>query len=131
MEKVRGIGGVFFKAQDPKALAKWYADNLGVPMEDFGAAIFRVTPQDEGAVTVFSAFPADSDYFPSRFMINFRVDDLDRMLEQLRAAGAQVDAEVQDGPQGRFGWVTDPEQNRIELWEPALDDTTTESDNPS
>lgn len=126
MEKVRGIGGVFFKAQDPQALAAWYAENLGVPMEEYGAAIFRVTPQDaeQGAVTVFSPFPADTDYFapsPSPFMINFRVDDLDRMLDQLRAAGAQVDPNVQAEASGRFGWVLDPELNRVELWEPATD----------
>lgn len=124
MEKVRGIGGVFFKARDPAALSAWYERNLGLPMADFGAALFRVTPEDakERAVTVFSPFPADTDYFqpsPSTFMINFRVDNLDRMLEHLRAAGAQVDAKVQVEPQGRFGWVMDPELNRIELWEPA------------
>ncbi len=127
MEKVRGIGGIFFKARDPKALAAWYADNLGLPMEDHGAAIFRVSAEDaaDGAVTVFSPFPADTDYFapsPSAFMINFRVDNLDKILNQLRAGGAQVDPIVQVEANGRFAWVMDPELNRIELWEPAPTD---------
>ncbi len=96
-------------------------------MEDYGAAIFRVTPADakDGAVTVFSPFPADTDYFepsPSAFMINFRVDNLDAMLAQLRAAGAPVDPIVQVEANGRFAWVMDPELNRIELWEPAPTD---------
>jgi predicted enzyme related to lactoylglutathione lyase len=133
MERVRGIGGIFFKARDPKALAEWYAQNLGLPVEDFGAAIFRVTSEDadQGAVTVFSPFPADTDYFePSRsaFMINFRVDNLDLMLAQLRAAGADVHATIQVEPHGRFGWVMDPELNRIELWEPASDHETSSSE---
>ena len=122
MQHVRGIGGVFFKASDPKGLATWYERVLGVPLESWGGAIFRWSSGGPpGAVTVWSAFSSDTKYFaPSEkpFMINFVVDDLDAMLAQARAAGAQVDDKVMDEDNGRFGWLMDPEGNRIELWEP-------------
>lgn len=116
MEKVRGIGGVFFKSKDPKALARWYAEHLGVPLEDWGGAVFK----GEGT-TVWNAFSADTTYFaPSTapFMINFRVDNLDAMLAQLRSLGDTVDDKIEDSDFGRFGWVMDPDGNRIELWQP-------------
>jgi len=120
MEKVLGIGGVFFKARDPKALAAWYRDNLGVPVEpDQTYASFKSAGAGEEAV--WSTFPADTKYFgdgPATGMINFRVRDLDAMLAQLRAAGADVHDKIEDEGYGKFGWVTDPEGNRIELWEP-------------
>lgn len=116
MERVLGIGGVFFKARDPQSLARWYRDNLGVALEpDQSYGLFVAS---EGDQTVFSIFDAGSDYFPGHAMINFRVRDLDAMLEQLRAAGADVDPKVSDEPYGRFGWATDPEGNRMELFEP-------------
>lgn len=121
MEKVLGIGGVFFKARDPKALAAWYREHLGVPVEaeqTYGSFSSIAT----GEQTVWSAFPLDTTYFgagPAPFMFNYRVRNLDAMLAQLRAAGAQVDDKVEDyGELGRFGWATDPEGNRFELWEP-------------
>ncbi|MCA1840905.1 MAG: VOC family protein [Actinomycetota bacterium] len=124
MEKVTGIGGIFFKAQDPKGLAAWYAKNLGVPVEpDQSHGAFTSVDADE--MTVWSTFAADSDYFgpgPSPFMINFRVSNLDAMLAQLRDAGVEVDPRVDDFEYGRFGWAVDPEGNRIELWEPAATD---------
>jgi predicted enzyme related to lactoylglutathione lyase len=120
MERVTGIGGVFMRSRDPNGLARWYTENLGVDSysEEQGLTWW----QDEGP-TVHSPFPADTDYFgPSGqgWMMNFRVRDLDAMLAQLRAAGADVDERVEtmDGI-GRFGWATDPECNRFELWEPA------------
>jgi len=124
MEKVTGIGGIFFKAADAKSLREWYRDHLGVPIdESYGAATFewreRDTPDNVG-MTVWSTFPATTTYFdPTRapFMINYRVDDLDAMLEQLRQAGATVDEKVDDNDYGRFGWATDPEGNRFELWQ--------------
>ena len=120
MEKVLGIGGVFFKARDPKALAAWYRDHLGVPVEpDQTYASFKSVGADEEAV--WSTFPADTKYFgggPATGMINFRVRDLEAMLAQLRAAGADVDDKIADEGYGKFGWVTDPEGNRVELWEP-------------
>ena len=120
MEKVIGIGGVFFKARDPKALAAWYREHLGLPVEPehtYGA----FTSAAAGEQAVWSAFPADTSYFgsgPAPFMVNYRVRNLDAMLAQLRAAGAQVDDRVEDYDYGRFGWATDPEGNRFELWEP-------------
>ncbi|HEX9460117.1 MAG TPA: VOC family protein [Thermoanaerobaculia bacterium] len=125
MEKVTGIGGIFFKAADAKSLRDWYRDHLGVPIdESYGAATFewrdRDTPDVVG-MTVWSTFPSTTTYFdPTRapFMINYRVDDLDAMIEQLRRAGATVDEKIDDTDYGRFGWATDPEGNRFELWQP-------------
>lgn len=125
MERVRGIGGVFFKANDAQALSAWYAKHLGVPVEAYGGASFRWREcENEGSegMTLWSPFPADTNYFaPSTapFMISFRVDNLERMLAQLRAAGIEVDGKTLDSEYGRFGWLVDPEGNRVELWEPA------------
>jgi predicted enzyme related to lactoylglutathione lyase len=110
---VTGLGGVFFRARDPGELKAWYERVLGVPADDL--------MRSDGLV--FGIFDADTDYFgPSGqgFMVNFRVASLEATLERLRAAGADVDHETQeqDGI-GRFGWATDPEGNRFELWEPA------------
>ena len=119
-EKVLGLGGCFLKARDTKALATWYRDALGVSLEDFGGmfvAQFPFRTGDPGQM-VWSLFPEASDYFPGATMLNFRVSDLDAMLAQLRAFGAAVEARVEDSDFGRFGWVTDPEGNRVELWQP-------------
>lgn len=120
MERVTGIGGVFFKARDPKALAAWYREHLGIPVDE-GQTYGALVSEGPGEVTVWSAFPEDTDYFgpgPAALMVNYRVRDLDAMLAQLRAAGAHVDERVEDYDYGRFGWATDPEGNRFELWEP-------------
>jgi len=120
MEKVLGMGGVFFKARDPQTLAEWYRENLGVPVEP-GQTHAVLSSEAAGEKTVWSSFPADTDYFgagPSPFMFNYRVSDLDAILTQLRAAGAEVDSHVEDYDYGRFGWAVDPEGNRFELWEP-------------
>ena len=120
METVTGFGGVFFKARDPKALAEWYRANLGLPIasgETYGA----ICSGAAGETTVWSAFPADTEYFGSREqtqMVNYRVKNLDAMLAQLRAAGARVDERIEEYDYGRFGWGFDPEGNRFELWEP-------------
>ena len=123
MERVTGIGGIFLKARDPKGLAAWYRDHLGVPIEEdqvygtFTAGTDPASPEQ----TVWSAFPEDTTYFePSEapFMVNYRVANLDAMLAQLRAAGATVEDTVEDYAYGRFGWASDPEGNRFELWEP-------------
>ena len=119
MERVLGIGGIFFKAKDPAKLKAWYCENLGLPKGEHGEVMFPA--QGEPGPLVWSTFPADTAYFePSKapFMINFRVADLRAMLAQLRAAGAAVDEKVQEESYGKFGWVMDPEGNRIELWEP-------------
>jgi predicted enzyme related to lactoylglutathione lyase len=119
MEKVLGIGGVFFKARDPERLAAWYREHLGVPGEGaFGEFHASATPH-RGAKTVWALFPEDTDYFApsaSSFMVNYRVENLDRMLAQLRGAGISID-KTEDHSYGRFAWLSDPEGNRIELWE--------------
>lgn len=117
MERVLGIGGYFLRAKDPAALAAWYRDCLGLDTDEHG--VWR----PEAGVTVFATFEPDTDYFGSstqQTMLNFRVRDLEAMLRQLRTLGADVADDVQemDGV-GRFGWVTDPEGNRVELWQPA------------
>jgi predicted enzyme related to lactoylglutathione lyase len=117
MERVDGIGGVFFKARDPAALRRWYAEQLGVEDGLEGGPVW--TPG--AGPTVFSPFGETTDKFApgKQWMLNFRVRDLDAMLEQLRAAGAAVEDEIafEDGI-GRFAWFADPEGNRVELWEP-------------
>jgi predicted enzyme related to lactoylglutathione lyase len=117
MERVLGIGGYFMRAADPVALSAWYRDCLGLDADEHG--LWR---QEVGA-TVFATFESETEYFGSRTqqtMLNFRVRDLDAMLAQLRAKGADVAAETQDmAGVGRFGWVTDPEGNRVELWQPS------------
>ena len=117
MERVIGIGGFFFRAKDPRALNEWYAEHLGASGGPNTDAIW----QQEAGPTVWSAFDADTDYFGRReqaWMVNFRVRDLDAMLAQLGAAGALVDPKVEEYDYGRFGWASDPEGNRFELWEP-------------
>jgi predicted enzyme related to lactoylglutathione lyase len=115
MERVLGIGGYFMRATDPEGLGAWYRDCLGLETNEHGAW------RQEPGVTVFATFEAETDYFGSRSqqaMLNFRVRDLDAMLAQLRAKGADVaeGVEQMEGV-GRFGWVTDPEGNRVELWQ--------------
>ena len=122
MEKVTGIGGIFFLAREPERMAAWYREHLGIPAED-GHADFvwqEPGPGAKPARTVWAVFPKDTDYFgPTRpaFMINYRVSNLDRMLEQLRAQGIAVE-KIESYEYGRFAWITDPEGNRLELWEP-------------
>ncbi|CAM5778566.1 VOC family protein [Cellulomonas persica] len=117
MERVLGIGGYFIRAADPAALGAWYRDCLGLDADENGLW------HPEPGPTVFATFERETDYLGARdqrTMLNFRVRDLDAMLDQLRAAGADVSAQTQEmADVGRFGWVTDPEGNRIELWQPA------------
>lgn len=122
MERVTGIGGIFFKSSDPKALATFYRDHLGMtPSFEHGVVFHWREEEGQGGSTVWSPFAADTKYFePSRapFMINFRVRDLDKMLAQLRAAGVAVDEKIEESEFGRFGWFMDPDGNRVELWQP-------------
>lgn len=117
MERVLGIGGYFLRAADPASLGAWYRDCLGLDADENGLW------QQEPGPTVFATFEQATEYFGSRSqqaMINFRVRNLDAMLAQLRTTGADVAPETYDmDGVGRFGWVTDPEGNRIELWQPA------------
>lgn len=127
MESVLGVGGIFIRAKDQAALAKWYRDHLGIPVEEawWGGSLPLTTPHDpRSACVVWSAFPADTKYFgraENGFMVNFRVRDLDAMRAQLIAAGCDVDPKSGSNEFGKFGWVTDPEGNRIELWQPPAD----------
>ena len=117
MERVEGIGGVFFRSADPESLRAWYARHLGVELQPYGGATFRAR---EGDVTIWHAFPADTDYLPGGqpLMVNYRVRDLEAMLGQLRADGVEVEERTESSEHGRFGWVRDPEGRRVELWEP-------------
>lgn len=122
--RVHGIGGIFFKATDAEALRTWYRRHLGIEIEDWGGAVFSwAGPSNPEAVgsTVWSIFDAENTYFaPStaQFMINYRVSDLDAVLAALREEGCRVDDTVERSEFGAFGWVMDPEGNRIELWQP-------------
>jgi predicted enzyme related to lactoylglutathione lyase len=124
MQKVLGIGGVFIRSAHRERLARWYAENLGLDIDEqwYGAVLPARHDEDRaGAHSVWSAFAEDTDYFGSRekgFMVNFRVHDLHAMLDQLRSAGCDVDEKIDESEFGRFGWVTDPDGNRVELWEP-------------
>lgn len=124
MKRVTGIGGIFFKAKDPQRLRAWYRDHLGIPVEDWGGAAFRwAGPGNECGIgtTIWTVSDDATTYFaPSTapFMINYRVADLHALLDALRREGCDVDAKVEDSEYGKFGWVMDPEGNRVELWEP-------------
>jgi predicted enzyme related to lactoylglutathione lyase len=117
MERVRGIGGVFFRARDPEALVAWYAEHLGVPVQGDGYVVFEGSRDAH----VWAPFRENTDYWPAekQAMVNFVVENLDAMLAQLRSAGVEVDERIEVLESiGRFGWAVDPEGNRVELWEP-------------
>jgi catechol-2,3-dioxygenase len=121
-ERATGIGGIFFRVRDPERMAMWYREHLGIHSKD-GMVDFvwreHERPEEVGR-TVWAMFPRDTEHFgPSKpaFMINYRVANLDRMLAHLRSKGVKVEG-VEDYDHGRFAWITDPEGNRIELWEP-------------
>ena len=122
MGQVTGIGGVFFKVKDPKAMAAWYRKNLGIKSKG-GYADFIWREKDhpeEMGHTAWAMFPTNTTYFgqsTSPLMINYRVSNLDGMLEQFRKSGVKIE-KVQDADYGRFAWIMDPEGNRLELWEP-------------
>ncbi|MCY3884755.1 MAG: VOC family protein [Gammaproteobacteria bacterium] len=119
MQKVQGVGGFFFRAKDPETLTKWYRDHLGI---NPAPTDMQMTPwMTEAGVTVFSPFKADTGYFAAdrTFMLNFRVADLDVMIEQLESAGIEITNQSEMEGVGRFCRIHDPEGNPIELWEPA------------
>jgi predicted enzyme related to lactoylglutathione lyase len=118
---ITGIGGVFFKSRDPKALAAWYKDVLGLPIEDWGGAALRYDQPDHPPALAFAPFPANSKYFdPStrEFVLNFAVDDLDAFISRITAKGVAILRRDDSDPNGRFAWILDPEGVKIELWEP-------------
>ena len=123
MGRVTGLGGVFFKAENPQKLYQWYEQHLGLKEEMPGAGVvFRWKDDgDPEGCTAWSIFKQDTKYFqPSAkpFMMNFRVEDLDGLLEKLRSEGVWIDPNRQEAEYGRFAWIMDPEGNRLELWEP-------------
>jgi len=115
-DRVIGIGGIFFKAKNKDQLLAWYRQHLGVDVQDWGGTTFEGKGQ-----TVWSVFKQDSDYFGSgsqRYMINYKVSSLAGILARLKDEGVTVDAHVEESEFGKYGWILDPEGNRIELWEP-------------
>lgn len=122
MKRVTGIGGIFLKCDDPKAQRNWYADHLGLVTDDYGTTFeWRESDNpDKKGYSVWSTFKKDTDYFePSKkeFMINFRVEDLDALLIELKKEGVQIVGEVQNFEYGKFAHIMDPEGNKIELWQ--------------
>lgn len=120
MQRVTGLGGIFFKANDPKALGAWYRDHLGLDVTDWGGAIFNWGgPGSEPGMTIWSLYKGDASKPP--FTINYRVADLHALLDALRREGCNVEDRTEESEQGKFGWVVDPEGNRVELWEPPVE----------
>jgi predicted enzyme related to lactoylglutathione lyase len=126
--RVTGLGGVFFKVRDKARLIEWYRDRLGLDVQSWGGTVFpwrdAEAPEKRGH-TAWSLFDAGSKYFDpstSPFMINYRVENLDALLAALKAEGVEVDEKTQESEFGKFGWVMDPEGNRIELWQPPAED---------
>ncbi len=124
MKRVTGIGGIFFTARDPAALHAWYRTHLGIDVQPWGGAAFTWADQHgrpAGGTTIWSVGKGDGEgYGPAKapFMINYRVDDLAALLQALRAEGCNVLDKTDDSEYGKFGWVIDPEGNKVELWQP-------------
>ncbi|HEY4123198.1 MAG TPA: VOC family protein [Rhizomicrobium sp.] len=120
MARITGIGGLFIKSPNPKALAAWYKDVLGFPVESWGGVLLKKSDQSPDTAT-WSPFPEGTDYFaPSTrdVMINFAVDDLDAYLTQIEAKGAKVVGKMETDPNGKFAWVLDPDGTKLEFWQP-------------
>ncbi len=124
MKRVTGIGGIFFKARDPVALRKWYQDHLGIDVQEWGGAVFRWADAEGNpatGTTIWTVAEAGGEVFApgtAPFMVNYRVADLHALLRALRAEGCNVLDKAEDSEYGKFGWVIDPEGNKVELWEP-------------
>lgn len=123
MKRVTGVGGIFFKAKDAPALRAWYQKHLGVDVQAWGGTAFRWDDGDGNPIngtTIWSISSGADEQVPDghTFMINYRVDDLHSLIEVLREEGCDVLDKVDDSEHGKFGWVIDPEGNKVELWEP-------------
>ncbi len=119
--RVTGLGGFFFKTKDPKAIKKWYGKYLGLPVDDYGCTFWWKDKEGKDCSTQWSPFKDDTTYFaPSKkeFMMNFRVENLVELLKTLKDEGVPVIGEIEEYEYGKFGWIVDPEGNKIELWEP-------------
>lgn len=123
MARVLGVGGIFFKAEDPAELAAWYGRWLGLPVAaEWAGAVLKPAEMPEGSYTVWSPFAKDTTYFaPSEqaYLINLVVDDVDGALAQVAEGGGTIVGEAESNDYGRFGWFLDPEGNKVELWSPA------------
>ena len=121
MRRVTGIGGIFFKSANPDKLKKWYVKHLGLPEVLGKYIVFSWGKDKEFSHSVFEPFSKHSDYFsPSTksVMFNFRVENLDKLLETLKIEGVEIVGEIESYDYGKFGWIMDPEGHKIELWEP-------------
>lgn len=121
MAQVLGLGGIFFKSQNPDALAKWYQQWLGMDLAVPYGLVFQPKDVPQNGYQVWTPFKSDSEYFnPSEknFMFNLIVDDLDAMLTQIKPSGSEVMQEIERSDYGNFGWFIDPEGNKVELWQP-------------
>ncbi|HTY35993.1 MAG TPA: VOC family protein [Bacteroidota bacterium] len=123
MRRVTGLGGVFFRCEDPQKMREWYKTHLGIDSNQYGGQFEWRSLEDPEkiCVTAWNPFPQSTEYFkPSekQFMFNYRVDDLASLLEELRKEGVTVVDTIQEYDFGKFGWIMDPEGNKIELWEP-------------
>ena len=123
MKRVTGIGGVFFKSNDPQKIREWYSRHLGIQANEYGAVFDWKQKNDptQFGHTVWNPFPANTKYFdPGKkdFMFNYRVDNLEELIKTLKAEGVEVVGEIEGYEYGKFGWIMDPEGNKIELWEP-------------
>lgn len=119
--RITGFGGIFFKADDPEAISRWYREVLGIDMEKWGGALLRYDAKEHPSYIVWSPFKEDTTYFdPStrEFMLNFAVDDLDAFLTHLKALGVTILGRNDHDPNGKFAWIMDPEGTKIELWQP-------------
>ena len=133
MARITGIGGIFFKSRnDSAALAAWYQKHLGMPIESFGGAVLK-WPDDKAedkGLTVWHIAEKESEWFSpsdSPFMINYRVDNLGKMIAQLRAGGVEIVSGPESHENGKFAWIMDPEGNKVELWEPMIWDEKNKS----
>jgi catechol 2,3-dioxygenase-like lactoylglutathione lyase family enzyme len=119
--RITGVGGIFVKSKDPKALAAWYRDVLGIPLEPWGGATLRYDAPGHPPVVVWNALPSSSHYTdpsPREFMLDLAVDDLDAFLARLKAKGVTILKRGDMGPDGAFAWILDPDGTKIELWQP-------------
>lgn len=121
LKRVTGLGGFFFKTENPVATRDWYKNHLGIPTDQYGWTFWWKDQEGKDCSTQWSPFAADTTYFsPSEkpFMMNFRVDDLEALLKVLKEEGVTIVGEMETYDYGKFGWILDPDGNKIELWEP-------------
>ena len=119
--RVTGIGGLFFKSKDPNSIKEWYGKHLGLPVDNYGCSFWWKDKEGNDAMTQWSPFKEDTEYFkPSekQFMMNFRVENLEELLKVLKEEGVTIVGKMEEYDYGKFGWILDPEGNKIELWEP-------------